>query len=621
MGLSNVLGTAMSGLGVTQSSIEIVSQNIANSTTEGYTRKLHDQDYLDADGSTYVRSLEATRALDKMLQRSVRLESARMSQLEAQNSLQSQLGLLFGEPGSDIALDTMYNDVVSALESLAATPESAGTRQEVLSQAASFAARLNQLSEGVQELRRQAEVGIAEGVREANDALRQIERLDRQIVLEHGKGRVDADLLDQRDMAINTLNNLMAVRVNEKADGGVTIMTTGGVTLHDTLAAEVSFDGKSSVTAQQLYSRDGAERGVGTISVGIPPNAKLDLLSFDGMRGGKLAGYVTMRDQVLTEAQTQLDELAHALAKATQTTQATTTAEAADPPTFHDHTLDISNVSFGDELAIDFNGTKYTFIATADPSGTPLAGDITLADDQVFALDATDTPANWAAAIAGVLGIAGAPAPGVTSVSASGTDLSFHLPTASGDTLDGFFGTFARTGVNRTGLSLFTDGLGAYTNVPTNGTGYQQSLGFAGRIAVNQALVTDPSLLVRYKATAYSGDVARPQALLEAFDGLDRQYKSAGGVGGPGKPFEGTPSDYIRAVISSQGARTANEARRAEAQELVTRSLVERAERKSGVDIEQEMADLLDLQNIYNANSQVIRVVQELMDQLMNSVR
>ncbi len=365
MGLGNVLGTALSGLQVTQSSIEIVSQNIANSTTKGYTRKLHDQDYVDANGSNYVRSLEATRALDVMLQRSVRQETARMGETEARNGLQSQLGLLFGQPGSNIALDTMFNDVVEALEGLVTTPESNGARQEVLSQAQSFAARLNQLSDGVQELRRQAEVGIAEGVREANDALQEIERLDAQIVMETGMGRVDADLLDQRDIAIDRLNGFMEVRTFEKGNGGVSVMTTGGVMLHDIRAVEISFDSRRSVSAQQLYDRDDAQRGVGTITIGMPDGAKLDLLSFDGMRGGRLAGLVDMRDTDLVEAQAQLDEIAHALAKATQTTPASVAPEAppAVPPanwqpTYDDFSLDLTGFAEGDTLSLTFQNQK-----------------------------------------------------------------------------------------------------------------------------------------------------------------------------------------------------------------------------------------------------------------------
>ncbi len=616
MGLGNVLGTALSGLQVTQSSIEIVSQNIANSTTKGYTRKLHDQDYVDANGSNYVRSLEATRALDVMLQRSVRQETARMAETEARNGLQSQLGLLFGQPGSNIALDTMFNDVVEALEGLVTTPESNGARQEVLSQAQSFAARLNQLSDGVQELRRQAEVGIAEGVREANDALREIERLDAQIVMETGMGRVDADLLDQRDIAIDRLNEFMEVRTFEKGNGGVTVMTTGGVMLHDIRAVEISFDSRRSVSAQQLYDRDDAQRGVGTITIGMPDGAKLDLLSFDGLRGGKLAGLVDMRDIDLVEAQAQLDEIAHALAKATASSSIDNTGTAAAPA------YDLTGMGDGDAISIAFNDgttertlTLVNSAATVDPTYTTDPNDIVVGIDF-----ATANSAAINAAIDTAITTAG-------GNSANGVDVTWTAPglTAIGSgtaTITGSSASITETDANATtglGLPLFTAGATAYTNAP--GLGFQQKLGFAASISVNADITNDPSRLVRYSATTYQGDTARPEALLEAFDGATRSFAPAGGVGGQGKPFEGTPSDYLRAVISSQGARTANEARRADAQSLVTQSLVERAERASGVDIEQEMADLLDLQNIYNANSQVIRVVQELMDQLMNSVR
>ncbi|MEM7565767.1 MAG: flagellar hook-associated protein FlgK [Pseudomonadota bacterium] len=613
MGLSNVLGTALSGLQVTQSSIEIVSQNIANSTTKGYTRKLHDQDYVDADGSNYVRSLEATRALDVMLQRSVRAETAKMAELDARNGLQAQLGLLFGQPGSNIALDTMYNDVVEALDGLVTTPESNGARQEVLAQAQGFAARLNQLSDGVQDLRRQAEVGIAEGVREANDALQEIERLDAQIVMETGLGRVDADLLDQRDIAIDRLNEFMEVRTFEKQNGGVSVMTTGGVMLHDIRAVEISFDSRRSVSAQQLYDRDDAQRGVGTITLGMPDGAKLDLLSFDGLRGGKLAGLVDMRDNDLVAAQTQLDEMAHAVAKASARSDIANTGTVAAPA------YDLTGMGDGDEVSVTFNDGTTTRTLTlvnaavaVDPTYTPDPNDLVVGIDFATATTASINAAIDAA-VTGDGGAAGAiavtwTAPGLTiGGTATISESSAYVTETDAS---------ATTGL---GVPLFTSGDTPYTNAP--GIGFAQKLGFAGSITVNQDLIEDPSRLVRYSATTYQGDTARPEALLNAFDGATRTFAAAGGVGGQDTPFKGTPSDYLRAVISSQGARTANEARRADAQTLVTQSLVERSERASGVDIEQEMADLLDLQNIYNANSQVIRVVQELMDQLMNSVR
>src|ERR1041385_9083287 len=77
MTLTNAMQTSLSGLRAAQAGLDVVSQNIANSGTVGYTRRTLVTTDLVAGGRTIGLDVKgASRTLDTLLQRQLRLEQA-----------------------------------------------------------------------------------------------------------------------------------------------------------------------------------------------------------------------------------------------------------------------------------------------------------------------------------------------------------------------------------------------------------------------------------------------------------------------------------------------------------------------------------------------------------------
>jgi flagellar hook-associated protein 1 FlgK len=95
------------------------------------------------------------------------------------------------------------------------------------------------------------------------------------------------------------------------------------------------------------------------------------------------------------------------------------------------------------------------------------------------------------------------------------------------------------------------------------------------------------------------------------------QYRQDTGLGGTGTPFTGSIADFARGAIEAQARNADLSARVHEGQQVVVTSLQDRFAEKSGVNVDEEMAKLLQLQNAYAANARVISTVKEMMDVLM----
>lgn len=206
----------------------------------------------------------------------------------------------------------------------------------------------------------------------------------------------------------------------------------------------------------------------------------------------------------------------------------------------------------------------------------------------------------------------------------------FAITSPSGTTLrvmdDGAVGTTdmlsLQTKTTATGLQ--NGGLGFSLFVDTNGTdftdsldGVGQKLGFAGRISVNQAIVNDNKLLVQYTGTTPLGDQERLNQVVSNLDNM----RFAGGLGSSGTTASfrlgGSVADIISQTINFQGNAAAAAISDSETQELTLDALTQRLDSEYGVDVDEEMARLMELQNAFAANARVMSVVQELMDSLM----
>src|SRR4029077_1498100 len=181
MSLTQALSTALSGLQVNQASISIVAGNVANADTPGYTRKVVNQVSIGAGSSIGVRVSDIQRQIDLYIQRQLRVENAGASYADSRAQMYSQLQEIYGQPGSDTSLESVYNSFTSALQVLSTSPDDPGARTAAVNRAKPFTHELKQLRGKIQSLRANAELGNADAVNKANEAMTQIASLNGQI--------------------------------------------------------------------------------------------------------------------------------------------------------------------------------------------------------------------------------------------------------------------------------------------------------------------------------------------------------------------------------------------------------------------------------------------------------
>ena len=247
MTLMSALSAAMTGLRATQAGMNVVSQNVANAGSPGYTkRRTLPVEAVAGGRSAGVRTGEVQRVLDTVLQRQLRQENSGAGYTSVRASMAGAVDRLYGAPGTASALDTLMNGFAGALDRLVDDPASAAARNGGLDAARAATRRINQIATGVQALRTEAEGRIASGVAQADELLQGIERVNQSIVSSSTRS---AALEDERDRLIDQLSRLVDVRVMPADAGAVTITTGSGQTLFDgARAVRLTFDARSTAS-------------------------------------------------------------------------------------------------------------------------------------------------------------------------------------------------------------------------------------------------------------------------------------------------------------------------------------------------------------------------------------
>jgi flagellar hook-associated protein 1 FlgK len=164
-------------------------------------------------------------------------------------------------------------------------------------------------------------------------------------------------------------------------------------------------------------------------------------------------------------------------------------------------------------------------------------------------------------------------------------------------------------------LPMFTDGGLPYTGA-IGGAG-SQSIGFAGRIAVNDQLLANPSRLILYDSSTLIGDPTRANFIYSQLVEASHTFDPNTGMGSSSTPYSGSLPAFLQQLLSSQGEAAANADSLSQGQDVVVNALKQRINEASGVNVDQEMANLITLQTAYGANARVLSAVKEMFDMLM----
>jgi flagellar hook-associated protein 1 FlgK len=303
-----MLGTAITGLQAFQRSLETTSHNISNVNTEGYSRQsvnlVTNKEQMIGVGylGTGVTINNISRSYDQFITTQLRSSTAAYGDVDKYSQLASQVDDILADPavGMAPAIKNFFNAVNDATDD----PSSIPARQVLLSETEILTSRFDTMNSRFEQIREQINTDIVVMADEISAYAATIADLNVRISSEQGRASGNQqpnDLLDKRDQALVKLAELVDISVVPSNNNMVNVfMGKGHVLVLDTIAS-------STVTQPSEFDPTkleiGIKSGSGTIAIVTKQIA-----------GGALAGTLRFRDEVLDPAQQRLGSVAVSIA-------------------------------------------------------------------------------------------------------------------------------------------------------------------------------------------------------------------------------------------------------------------------------------------------------------------
>ncbi|MBO6755877.1 MAG: flagellar hook-associated protein FlgK [Roseibium sp.] len=615
MGLTSALNTALFGLTYNQRQLDVAAQNIANADTAGYTTKeVSAKVFFDGDGNVSgLLSNDIKRAVSLEIQTSYFDSLADTEYAKQIANYTNDLDQIFGtiEDSSNVA--ALSTELTNALSALVNDPGGYAAQLQVVAAADALSTEIRTSYEQIQNLRQQADSAISLQVETVNSLLQSIQDVDSDIRDLSTAGASTADLQDQRDRYVEQLSGYIDVNVSNNDDGTLLIRSNGGELLYsDNKASTLSFTPNPVLQPGQAGN---------AVMVSTPGGTTYNLIT--SSNSGSIVALTELRDEVLVEAQAQLDEIAAEVSLAFSNVTVESTAATVGPDT--GYVLDLSALRAGNTITISYidaasNPQTATLVAVEDPTLLPLSDSATpRADDTVYGVDiSSGVTATYVTNIIAALGATGLNVADDGSgnlqvLGNTGTGVAVNSLTA-----DVSVDTSSDEGL---GLNVFADtrdGTVDFTDALENGG---QRLGYAMGIAVNPELAADPAQLVLYETTPAqnsTNDPARAQYLLNVLTNDAATFDADAGIGSATTPFQGTVLQYVNQVVAHQGNQAQDAQTYSASKTALTTNLAIRYEESYAVNVDEEMAFLVTLQNAYAANARVMQAVNDMFERLLN---
>ena len=331
MSLSAAFNIISSSFAANSAQTAVVSNNIANVNTPGYSRQIANlvtNSYGGADVVSVTR--EANAALAEQVSTSTAQAAAQQAIADGLATLaqtvsdSSSASTTSGADQNGASPSAMLANLQSALTTYETSPSSSSAADAAVTAAQNLASSLNSGSAAVANVREQADQDMASSVATINSLLSQFTAANNAVVTGLQAGTSVASAEDQRDSIVTQLSQQIGVSTITAANGSMSIYTDSGVTLFQDTPRAVSFTPTPTLV-------DGQSGSPVTVD-GVPitgPNSPMPIQS------GALAGYAALRDTLAPQYQAQLDQIAGGLINAfAESDQSTSPTLPSLPPAF-----------------------------------------------------------------------------------------------------------------------------------------------------------------------------------------------------------------------------------------------------------------------------------------------
>lgn len=701
MTLTLAIQTALSGLNAAQTGLGIVSDNISNANTEGFTRKqLSISSIVLAGAGRGVRVDDIVRQVDENILRQLRSQGSRTGQYQIRQEFTQQVQDYFGTPENNNSVSHRIASLGAAFEALSLQPEDSSSRIALVSEARFLTGQINELSKDIQVLRADADRRMGLMIDDVNTALQHLADINFEVTRLRSIDLPTAGVEDDRDRLLQQIAEVLEIRTFTRPNGQIVVTAGSGRVLVDGTQANTLVHGPalglqaSNTYIDPSYTNYYQTGGVTGIFVGSATAAN-DITS--EISDGKLRGLIDQRDTVLAGLQFELDELTRALRDGLNA--AHNNGVAFPPPTTltSSHAFDPGG---GDVLG--GSGTVRIAVVNRQTGAAVNSADIAINPGD----DLTTIVANINAALgAGTAAItasgklqltapAGPPDQGIAinegtssfTVGAETRGFSHFFglndffvngtnyaafesaPQAKTDTFTGTL-TFNQAGfgapvtLNPAGATiediadainadgtLTGAGISASLVIDSNGVrlriidGEGDHISLSGTIAtalnlrenviggsasigVQPDILDDPSLLasgdIPDLATAIgAGDIVVGSADGSTAQVIGQMFAQTTSFTASGQlpPLTVTLTEYATEILSLNAVQASRAESEYEFEQTLLDQIAFRNGAISGVNVDEELTKLIQLENSYAASSRLITVANDMFDQLLNTI-
>lgn len=637
--VADLFTSALSGMNAAQLGVATAQHNIANVNTPGYTRQqiLLGSRAGQQTGAGFVgQGVDVTgviRIYDQFLNTQVLQEQNQASYLTAYYSAMTQIDNLVSDPDAG-ASSAMQNFFV-ALNGVASNPESIPARQTLLSNAQFAVNRFQAIDQRLTDIADGLTGQIADSVNQVNSYAQQIAALNGSIkrASSLGQGQQPNDLIDQRDQLISQLNQEIKTTVLRQPDGTTSVFVGNGQAL---------VIDEQAMRLQVVQSANDPSK----VDIAYLNNNRTIVLQQSSLQGGKLGAYLAFRDQSLDPARNALGRVALGMAISMNqqnqlgqdlngtlggnlftagTPQVSPGTNNAGTATLTATITDIAALTTSD-YQLRFDGTGYSMLRLSDNAVTSLGAGlgphvvdgvtVTLtagatAGDSFLIRPTANGARDISVAITDPAKVAGAaPIRGVAALTnTGGASISAGVVNASLPLNPNLQNKVTVTFIDATHFTVFDDTAGVPL-VAAPGTAYDPNAGatlsfngwtvqFAGAPSANDTFTVD-------RNTNATGD--NRNALLLA--GLQTQNLLANGTV--------SLQNAYGQLIGEVGAKTNELNVTSLAQTNMVAQTVAAQQAVSGVNLDEEAANLIRYQNAYQAAAKAMQIASTMFEAILS---
>jgi len=289
----------ISGLKAAQRAFDIIGNNVANAATDGYHRQRIElrPAYSGQVGSILlgggVEVAGITRLIDGLLEQEILRQKSLLGQVSQEFTTLRTVENAFGEflegTGLSAAMDNFFN----ALQDLSAHPTEIIWQNQIVTAAKTMAGQFRTLGEFLTSLKNQIELEAMNSIEQLNILTNRIAELNDNIEKQEIGGGQANNLRDQRDQCITELSELVGIETQSRPYGVIDVYVAGtpvviGATAID-LEASLKEEGKLGISVA----------GANNFNINV--------------QGGRLGGLLSLRNELVSDIHDDLNDLATAM--------------------------------------------------------------------------------------------------------------------------------------------------------------------------------------------------------------------------------------------------------------------------------------------------------------------